>query len=213
MINQTEGERYLPESPEAPTNFFTPKILKALCFACEAHDGVYRKHTQTPYVTHPIHVAFIVHRWGGCEDSIVAALLHDVVEDVEHITIETIKATFDPTIALLVSDLTDVSSRLTDGNRKRRKLIDAKHSSQAQTKAKLIKKADIMHNTILLGNENTGWSKTYLLEKWTQLHAIWTEETNFAFIEVKQQLLQEAELLEVVLPDLALPHKIEIPDL
>lgn len=60
---------------------------RALQLAIEAHAGQVRKGTENaaglalPYITHPVAVAALVQRYGGTEDQVVAALLHDVLED------------------------------------------------------------------------------------------------------------------------------------
>lgn len=55
---------------------------KALIVAATAHDGQYRKGTNTPYIVHPVRVAQLVRRVSRDERVISAALLHDVLEDV-----------------------------------------------------------------------------------------------------------------------------------
>ena len=65
----------------------TPKFDTALSLALEAHAGQIRKGTENalglplPYITHPVAVATLVQRYGGNEDQVIAALLHDVLED------------------------------------------------------------------------------------------------------------------------------------
>ena len=56
-------------------------IKKAAEFAKRAHDGVYRKGTQIPYITHPMETAAIVTAFTDEPEMIAAALLHDVIED------------------------------------------------------------------------------------------------------------------------------------
>lgn len=55
----------------------------AASFAARAHVGTLRKDGRTPYVAHPFRVAMTVRHVFGCEDevAIVAALLHDTIED------------------------------------------------------------------------------------------------------------------------------------
>ncbi|MEX0930532.1 MAG: HD domain-containing protein [Candidatus Paceibacterota bacterium] len=60
----------------------TPRIQHALSRAVVLHDGQYRKDSATPYIVHPISVAMILGEYTDDEDVIVAALLHDVLEDV-----------------------------------------------------------------------------------------------------------------------------------
>lgn len=65
----------------------TDRFNRALQLAIEAHSGQVRKGTENaaglalPYITHPVAVAALVQRYGGTEDQVIAALLHDVLED------------------------------------------------------------------------------------------------------------------------------------
>lgn len=63
----------------------TPKINKAITLAAQLHFDKFRKGTEDkpiPYIVHPFSVAMITARYTQDEDTIVAALLHDVLEDV-----------------------------------------------------------------------------------------------------------------------------------
>ena len=83
-------------------------IRKAFDFAVEAHKDQRRK-TGEPYVYHPIAVAKIVaNEIGLGTNSIVSALLHDVVEDTDY-TFDDIEQLFGGTIAKIVNGLTKIS--------------------------------------------------------------------------------------------------------
>lgn len=73
-------------------------------YAFQAHDGVVRK-TGEPYITHPVSVACILADLHMDVPTILAALLHDVVEDTDTTT-EDIKAQFGAQVAGLVDGLT-----------------------------------------------------------------------------------------------------------
>lgn len=60
----------------------TPRLHKAILFAAEAHEGQFRKGKNVPYISHPFSVAAIVANYTKDEDIVIAALFHDVVEDV-----------------------------------------------------------------------------------------------------------------------------------
>jgi len=60
---------------------YSDKINHAFAFAAKHHDRQVRKGTKLPYLTHPANVAVILTRYDRDEDSIVAGILHDVVED------------------------------------------------------------------------------------------------------------------------------------
>jgi GTP pyrophosphokinase len=72
--------------------------------ANEAHNGQSRRSGE-PYIIHPLNVSEILVNLGMDTDSIVAALLHDVVEDTD-IPLETIKKKFGNDVALLVDGVT-----------------------------------------------------------------------------------------------------------
>lgn len=63
----------------------TPKINQAIILASQLHFDKFRKGVEDkpiPYIVHPFSVAFIVAKYTNNEDTIIAALLHDVLEDV-----------------------------------------------------------------------------------------------------------------------------------
>ena len=66
------------------------KIMEAYQYALKKHDGQYRKSGE-PYIIHPLNVAIILTSVYADSDSIIAALLHDVVEDTDATLDEKIK--------------------------------------------------------------------------------------------------------------------------
>src|SRR5919205_1041747 len=60
---------------------YSDRINHALAFAAKHHDRQVRKGTRLPYLTHPANVAIILTRYGQDEPTVVAGILHDVVED------------------------------------------------------------------------------------------------------------------------------------
>ncbi len=82
------------------------RIQEALSFAMQAHEGQKRKSGE-PYVIHPILVAAITGYVTNDETMVIAALLHDVVEDTPY-TIEDIKSRFGEDVANLVEGLTKI---------------------------------------------------------------------------------------------------------
>lgn len=131
-----------------------PRIKAAYELAAEAHSKQIRK-SGIPYITHPIAVARIaLVELGLKTNPVIAALLHDVVEDTDF-TVEDIRARFGEDVAYLVGVLTKNS----DGNYKVSKQIDNfKHmldSINYDIRALLIKLADRMHNMRTLGAMRT----------------------------------------------------------
>ena len=80
------------------------KIEEAYILATEAHTGQYRKSGEE-YIIHPIEVAQILVDLRMDTDTIVAGLLHDVVEDTL-ITLADIEYVFGKDVALLVDGVT-----------------------------------------------------------------------------------------------------------
>lgn len=79
-------------------------INRAYETAAQLHDGVFRKSGE-PYITHPLAVATICAEIGMDTTTIVAALLHDTVEDTDY-TLEQLEHDFGPEVAHLVDGVT-----------------------------------------------------------------------------------------------------------
>lgn len=65
----------------AMTTGYSDRINHALAFAAKHHDRQVRKGTRLPYLTHPANVAIILTRYGCDDKTVVAGILHDVIED------------------------------------------------------------------------------------------------------------------------------------
>ena len=126
-------------------------IKRAFFLAKEAHEGV-RRRSGEPYLLHPIAVAkIVIEEIGLGVKSVVAALLHDVVEDTEY-SVEDMERIFGPKIASMVDGLTKMFG-----------VFNADTSEQAEYFRKvlltlsddvrviLIKIADRLHNMRTLG--------------------------------------------------------------
>lgn len=82
-------------------------IERAYKTAEKCHNGQLRKSGE-PYIIHPISVAYLLVEMGMDSQSVIAGLLHDVVEDTD-MTLDEIKKSFGADIALLIDGLTKIS--------------------------------------------------------------------------------------------------------
>ena len=84
------------------------RIRRAVEIAKKAHEGQFRK-TGEPYIVHPLAVKKILEEWGMDEDTIIAGILHDTVEDTE-LTLDDIRKEFGDSVAFLVDGVTKLST-------------------------------------------------------------------------------------------------------
>ena len=63
------------------TRGYSDRINHAFAFAAKHHDRQVRKGTRLPYLTHPANVALILTAYDQDEQTVVAGILHDVIED------------------------------------------------------------------------------------------------------------------------------------
>ncbi len=138
------------------------RFARAVAFATLAHGTQTRKYNGRPYVEHPLAVARMVSRFAHDDDMLLAAVLHDTVEDTP-VTLDDVARTFGAPVAALVADLTDVS-RPSDGNRAVRKRMDLLHTAAAQPRAKTVKLMDMVHNSLSIVRHDRGFAGHFLLE-------------------------------------------------
>ena len=122
------------------------RIRAAFELAAGSHTGQLRK-DGSPYITHPIAAAIIVVDMGLDEDSIVSALLHDVVEDTS-VTLEEVSRLFGKSVAEIVDGVTKLtrvnfSSKEDEQMENMRKMLMA---MSRDIRVILIKLADRLHN-------------------------------------------------------------------
>ena len=126
-------------------------VQKAFEFANEAHKGV-RRRSGEPYILHPIAVAkIVVSNIGLGYKSIVAALLHDVVEDTDY-TVDDLRSLFGDKVATLVEGLTKIKTVLDNEDKAQQKSMQAENFKRIlltlndDVRVVLIKLADRLHN-------------------------------------------------------------------
>jgi (p)ppGpp synthase/HD superfamily hydrolase len=117
-------------------------IIQAADIAAQWHASQRRKGaTQEPYINHLLEVAALVAAAGGDQNTIIAALLHDAIED-QRILPETIAERFCEDVAAIVLEVTDDKSL----SREERKAIQIATAGRKSGSAKLIKLADKISN-------------------------------------------------------------------
>jgi GTP pyrophosphokinase len=121
------------------------RIEQAFLLASELHAGQRRKRTGIPYVFHLMAVASLVAEYGGEEDQIVAAFLHDAIEDAGGARArEIIRARFGESVVELVEGCTDGEEPKPPWRvRKEAYLVRLRDASPA---VRLVSVADKVHN-------------------------------------------------------------------
>lgn len=121
---------------------FSESLERALCAALQAHEGQFRKGGNTPYIVHPLHVAFLLARYGADDEVIQAGVLHDVVEDCDDWTLDRLRQEFGGRVASIVTELTEDKSRPW----KERKQAAIDHAQDMSREAACVKACDKLHN-------------------------------------------------------------------
>lgn len=86
-----------PNKPPPPDLFG-----RAIILAAQAHAGMVRKGSSTPYIVHPMEAAAIAATMTNNAETLAAAVLHDVVEDTD-VTIDEVRQAFGDRVAAIVS--------------------------------------------------------------------------------------------------------------
>ena len=126
--------------PKADTRL----LQRAFDMAEKWHTGQYRK-SGDPYITHPLAVAMILASLGMDTTTLVAALLHDTIEDTDY-SLDTMRADFGGEVALLVDGVTKLDKvKLGDAAKAEtiRKMVVA---MAKDPRVLVIKLADRLHN-------------------------------------------------------------------
>lgn len=117
---------------------------EAFQFASEVHRDQTRKGTGVPYLTHLMAVAALVGEHGGDEEQMIAALLHDAMED-QGVTREELVRRFGARVAGIVEGCTDSTAQPKPPWRQRKEAYVA-HLRQAGPETRLVSVADKVHN-------------------------------------------------------------------
>ncbi len=124
---------------------YSPRFDRAMQFTMEAFRHKFRKATPVPYMTHLLAVTALVGEHGGDEDMLIAALLHDYLEDIPGGSEDQLRAEFGDRVTDMVLALSDtvVQPKPPWKDRKERYLRALANKSP---EIKLISAADKLHN-------------------------------------------------------------------
>lgn len=131
-------------------------LVKATAFAAHKHKDQRRKDDAgSPYINHPVSLADVLVHEAGVTDLtiIVAALLHDTIEDTET-TAEEIEEHFGATVRAIVEEVTDDKSL----GKPMCKRLQIEHAPLLSTRARAVKLADKICNLRdVVANPPSGW--------------------------------------------------------
>ncbi|WP_180173225.1 bifunctional (p)ppGpp synthetase/guanosine-3',5'-bis(diphosphate) 3'-pyrophosphohydrolase [Acinetobacter sp. YH12029] len=125
------------------------RVLEACDYADIAHDGITRKSGE-PYILHPIAVSCILAHMRLDAETLMAALLHDVIEDTEF-TKQDITEKFGLTVAELVDGVTKLSHSSDKEYNKAASFRKILQATLQDPRVIIIKLADRYHNMTTLG--------------------------------------------------------------
>lgn len=167
-------------------------IDSAISFAALAHAGQKRKYSKLPYIIHPIEVMQIVSEVEHDDDMLIAAVLHDVIEDTP-VGVTEIERRFGEGVASLVFDLTE---QKVAGNRRLRKAMERERLANVSARAQTIKLADLISNTKSIVKHDVDFARIYLREK-KELLEILTKGDEELYLRAQRSLVKGASRLQL----------------
>lgn len=144
----------VPAELTEPAFILTPRISRAMELAVERHGHQARKGTSVPYLTHLMSVAAYVGESGGSEDEMIAALLHDAVEDGGGLPLlEEIRKGFGSAVAGIVEGCTDDASGGEKAPWQERKQAFLRSLASASLPVLRVVCADKLHNALSIARD------------------------------------------------------------
>jgi len=183
-----------------------PALEKAFILAEKAHEGQFRQSGE-PYVSHPLAVAEILAELGMDTDTIIAGLLHDVIEDTD-LTMDVIQGEFSPQISKMVDGVTKLKNLefKTYEEQQAESLRKMFLAMAADIRVIIIKLADRLHNmrTLKYQTENKQIEKAKeTLEIYAPLaHRLGINAIKWELEDLSLKYLNPEEYFEIA-------HKIE----
>ena len=158
-------EKFIRDMTEINPKYNDSAVIKAYEIALRLHDGQFRKSGE-PYIIHPIAVAKILAGFGMDNETVIAGLLHDVVEDTDY-TREELVEDFDEKIAALVDGVTKLGNISYDASSAKVQAENFRKMFLAMSKdirVLIIKLADRLHNMRTLEYMPTNKRKSKAME-------------------------------------------------
>ncbi len=167
-------------------NVLSQRLQDAMALAVQVHGNMKRKGDGLPYIIHPITVLTLLTRWGADEDTCIAGLLHDVLEDVSEERKDdyrnTIAEKFGDTVLEIVEGVTEQDKSLPWKERKERYL---EHLRKATEGSLVVSCADLTHNLFSL----VAAYKEQGEEVWKHFNT--TKQWKVWFIDQRTSILKE----------------------
>src|SRR5689334_19473783 len=171
----------------------TARLPAAIEFASRKHSTQRRKDAEaSPYINHPIAVAHLLADTGGITDlvTLMAAVLHDTIEDTETTAAE-LDEHFGEPVRELVKEMTDDKTL----DKSVRKQLQIEHARHLSSRAKAIKLADKIANVRdVMDNPPSHWPLARRIEyfDWTKKVVDGCRGTNRALETLYDEVLREA---------------------
>ena len=124
---------------------YSKRLDRAIALAADAFRSKTRKGTGIPYLTHLLQVMVTVGEHGGTEDQLIAAVLHDYLEDIEDASEDELRREFGDAVAEIVVALSDATTHPKPPWQERKERYIALVATKP-AEVKLVSAADKLHN-------------------------------------------------------------------
>ncbi len=176
---------------------FSSRLNHAIRVASRAHEGQFRKGSDTPYIAHPMAVAMITQQYLEDEDMFIAALFHDILEDVPKWTYsrDNIREDFGEEVLAIVEDVSEpnINIPVLAAWTERKNYYIEHISNTNNPKSILVSIADKIHNMSEILNDYSTKGE----DVWQNFHVdkgreIWFFEEVFKAVKNKEGIPSQA---------------------
>jgi (p)ppGpp synthase/HD superfamily hydrolase len=162
-------------------------VEEAREFSRKAHEGQKRKYHGEEYFVHPERVAKVAQELDLPYQYVMAAYLHDTVEDTT-VTIEEVKQRFGEEVANHVNWLTNPSKKFPNLKRDERKKMDREHLAKAPDQVKILKALDRIDNVKDMVMADPGFKKKYANESLLLAEALVAGQPSETLVKLVNEL-------------------------